>query len=500
MGVKIYGLVLVGCVCILLSGCGAGVASYDRAMELAQSGDYRQAADYLQKAIEENDERAEFYIGYGMVLNEMGQPEQALKQFKRAYQDTDNSIANANNKQVYYGQAIAYYHLGRYEESLEACEKALKLAEPASLDSNILCSQGVVLEAVGEQDKALKTYKQAVRKDPKNWGAYMKKGELEERLNIVEEAGREYQKVIDGAGREKFEAYFRLYALYLDYGQKEAADKLLTEMIKLKDKDAYALCQKGWAYHYQGDNEKAAEMLGDSLQKGYLGAGYYLGMLELSAQEVDREHVKEYFQGYIDSGEMTYRAQAYNQLGQCALEQQDYENAQQYFSEGLKLADAASRQILWKNLIILLEKRGYFTDAKNEAEKYLTLYSQDESMRKEYRFIKTRTDRTGTATGGAVGSNADGMGETEDSAGQDSDMSVPSSDGLQNSASPQSTRPSSNTASPEVSAVSQQTPSAAVPSGESQSEEDVNATPSGEDDTTESNEDAGMAGYVETVE
>lgn len=500
MRVKIYGVVLAGCVCMLLSGCGAGVASYDKAMELAESGDYRQAADYLEKAIEENDERAEFYIGYGMVLNELGQPEQALKQLKRAYQDTDNSIANANNKQVYYGQAIAYYYLGRYEESLEACEQALKLPEPASLDSNILCSRGVVLEALGEQDQALKTYKQAVQKDPKNWGAYLKKGDLEERLNIVEEAGREYQKVIDGAGQEKFEAYFRLYALYLDYGQTEAADKLLTEMIKRKDKDAYALCQKGWAYHCQGNNEKAVEMLGDSLQKGYLGAGYYLGMLELSAQEIDREHVEEYFQGYIDSGEMTYRAQAYNQLGQCALEKQDYASARQYFSEGLKLADAASRQVLWKNLIILLEKQGYYTDAKSEAEKYLMLYSQDEGMQREYRFIKTRTDRAGTATGGAVGTDTDGTAESESPADSDSDMSASPTAGVENSASLQNTQSASDTALPDVSAASPETTPGASPSGVSQSEEDVNTTTPGDDETMDSEEDAGMAGYVDTIE
>lgn len=484
---------------MLLSGCGAGMASYDRAMELAQSGDYRQAADYLKKAIDENGERAEFYIGYGMALNEMGEPEQALKQFKRAYQDTDNSIANANNKQVYYGQAIAYYHLGRYQESLEACEKALELKEPASLDSNILCSKGVVLEATGEQDQALKMYKKAIQKDSKNWGAYLKKGALEEQLNIVEEAGREYQKVIDGAGREKFEAYFRLHALYMNYGQQEAADKLLTELIKRKDQDAYALSRKGWAYHCQGDDEKAAELLGDSLQKGYLGAGYYLGMLEMSATEVDYGHAEEYFQGYVDSGEATYRAQAYNQLGQCAVARQDYEAAQEYFAEGLKLADASSRQVLWKNLIILMEKRGYFTEAREEAEKYLALYRQDQGMRREYRFIKTRTDRGRIATGGAIGTGDGEDAIPEASAGYVPEETASSARGVGGSASSRTPWPSSGTAPSETSEVSPEAASA-VPSGQSQSEEDINATPSGEDTTTDSDEDAGMAGYVDTVE
>lgn len=37
-----------------------------------QAGDYEDAGTFFKKAIKENDERAEYYIAYGMYLNEPG--------------------------------------------------------------------------------------------------------------------------------------------------------------------------------------------------------------------------------------------------------------------------------------------------------------------------------------------------------------------------------------------------------------------------------------------
>ena len=127
-----------------------------------QAGKYEDAGKYLQKATKENGDRAEYYIAYGMYLNEQGEYDEALKQFKNAYQDTKNTIANVNNKQVYLGQAIAYSHLQEYEKALDACDKALELKNTESLNHRIWCSKGVVLEALGRQDEAVKAYQKAV--------------------------------------------------------------------------------------------------------------------------------------------------------------------------------------------------------------------------------------------------------------------------------------------------------------------------------------------------
>ena len=91
---------IFGC-SVLMAGCGTADKSYQKGIQAMQAGKYEDAGKYLQKAIKENGDRAEYYIAYGMYLNEQGEYDEALKQFKSAYQDTKNTIANVNNKQVY---------------------------------------------------------------------------------------------------------------------------------------------------------------------------------------------------------------------------------------------------------------------------------------------------------------------------------------------------------------------------------------------------------------
>jgi tetratricopeptide (TPR) repeat protein len=126
---------------VLMAGCGSGNRSYQKGIKAMQAGEYEDAGTFFKKAIKENDERAEYYIAYGMYLNEQGEYEEAVKQFERAYQDTENTIANVNNKQVYLGEAIAYTHLQKYEKALSLCKRALKLTNTASLDNRIWCSE-----------------------------------------------------------------------------------------------------------------------------------------------------------------------------------------------------------------------------------------------------------------------------------------------------------------------------------------------------------------------
>lgn len=381
-------LVLVFCLCLFLTGCGNGNKSYEKGIELAQAGDYQKAAEHLKKAIEENGERAEYYIGYGMVLNQLGEYEEAVKQFECARQDVKNSIANANNKQLLYGEAISYYHLSDYDTSLKCCDDAMEFPEPESMDADILCSKGAVLETMGETGEALEAYGHAIEKNPEAWEVYLKRASLEERMNQFEDAKADYQKVIQSDGEEKYEACFKMYELCLTLGETDTPEQALQEIIASKDKGAFADCQTGWAYHCQGDNDLAQEYLEKSLKGGYDEAGYYLGMLAM--EEKDYETAKGSFETYVSSDKGKLRAMAYNQLAGCCLEAGNLEEAQGYLEKGLAIADSSSRVSLWKNQIILWERQGDFAQAGKAAKEYLAVYPQDKGMRREWKFIRTR--------------------------------------------------------------------------------------------------------------
>lgn len=380
--------IIMLCCSLAFSGCGAGNKFYEKGIELAEKGDYQKAAEYMEKAMKENKERAEYYIGYGMVLNSLGEYEKAVEQFECAYQNTKNSIANVNNKQVFYGEAISYYYLSEYDKSLEYCDKALKLTEPESMDGDILCSKGAVLETTGELEQALDAYGQAIKKDSKNWQAYLKRASLEERINQPEDAKTDYQKVIQSDGEERYEACFKMYELCQTQGETDTAEQILKEIVETKSKDSFVTLQIGWAYHYQGDDSKAKEYLEKSQKDGYAEAGYYLGMLAMA--EKDYTEAQKLFETYLSSGQGKLQAVTYNQLAGCAIEAGNLDVAQAYLEDGLKIADSSIRVSLWKNQIILLEKQGEFTQAKRAVKEYLAMYPQDQAMQKELEFIKTR--------------------------------------------------------------------------------------------------------------
>lgn len=253
---------LIGCI-FVLGGCGAAGEAYDKGMAAFASGDYEKAEEYLKKALDENKERAEYYIGYGMVLNEQGRYEEALKEFDKAYQDTRTSIADANNKQIYYGKAIASYYLQDYEKGLEFCDEALELKEPSSIDSRILCSKGAILEAVGDIDEALACYQKVIDKVSDNWQAYYRLSAIYQEQGDEDAAGQA-QGFLEKALKDNVaEAEYYLGMLAAGRQDADEAQEYLNAYVSRKGAD-FAVD----AYHQLisyavsvGDYEKAREYL-----------------------------------------------------------------------------------------------------------------------------------------------------------------------------------------------------------------------------------------------
>lgn len=354
---------------VWITGCGAADKSYQKGIAAMQAGKYEDAGSYFEKAIQKNGERAEYYIAYGMYLNQQGQYEDALKQFKDAYQDTSNTIANVNNKQVYLGQTISYYHLGDYEKSLELCDKALKLKNTTSLNSRLWCSKGVVLESLGQTEDALKAYNEAVQADKENW-----------------------------------QAYYRMSAIYLSDDDQVA-----------KDADAA---------------QQAREFLIAAYKKGEKDVGYYLG--ELYFLQGDTDQGKKYLEKYVSKANGDYLTDAYNELAAMAIEAGDYSQAEEYLTQGRNAASGEAAQKLWKNQMILMERQGMFGEARKIAGEYLQKYPDDTDMKREYRFLKTRDNiakGTGAVNSGdtAAASSAPSMDE-DNAAGTGTDTKGTSSE------------------------------------------------------------------------
>ena len=425
---RIKTILLFICSALLLTGCGGAKKAYESGMEAWEKGDYQAASEYFEAAVTKNGERAEYYIAYGMALNELGQYQSALKQFKAAYQDTHNSIANENNKQILFGEGLAYYHLMDYEKSLECLDSALELKEPESLDSNILSSKGVVLEASGDTEEALICYEQALKKDKKDWDTYLKRADLEAASAATEAAVSDYQKVIkSGDDSSVYKAYFKLYEFYKAGKMTQEADEILQAVIEKGGKEAYHLGQIGWAYHCQGDDDTAQTYLVKSFDAGYSDAGYYLGMLNMQSGEYDQ--ARQYFENYLVLGGGEMKAMAYNQLAGCLVELGEPQEALEALASGIEIASSDSRRVLWKNKVILSEQLGDYNQAEQTAKEYLESYPKDKKMKKELQFIqshlgmitkKTATGKNAVSETAAPDSTDDSSGDTDADGGASS--------------------------------------------------------------------------------
>ncbi|MCX7834039.1 MAG: tetratricopeptide repeat protein [Ignavibacteria bacterium] len=121
---------------------------------------YTKAKEIVQKGLElfSDDYRLNFL--YGLILQREGNNENAIKYFEIAVEKEPNDISLLSTL------ALAYNTAGRYKESEEMYERALKINPD---DPLVLNNYAYNLAVRGEKlDKALEMAKKAVSKDPKN--------------------------------------------------------------------------------------------------------------------------------------------------------------------------------------------------------------------------------------------------------------------------------------------------------------------------------------------
>jgi len=112
----------------------------------------------------------------------------------------------------------------------------------------------------------------------------------------------------------------------------------------------------------------------------------------LYLEQQDKVKAKKYLEKYIKNGSGEYLLNAYNSLATLAIEQEDYSQADEYLSKARRAAKGAAAKQLWKNQMLLMERQGLFGEALSIAQEYLKQYPDDQAMKKECRFLKTRNE------------------------------------------------------------------------------------------------------------
>lgn len=387
MRLKKYTAIAVLCsFTALMSSCGKADDAYKNATEYLNEGKYDEAIKSFKSAIKENSDRAEYYIGYGMALNYTGQYDAALDEFDKAVQDVENKISKQNNKQLYYGKAIAYYGLNDYNNAVEVCDDAIKINQAKDLNYDINLLKAASLQLLGDINGAEKTYSDIIN-DSSNAEAYLRRGDLYSQSGDYDNACKDYENAIKKDSK-CYDAYFGIYKAYHSQNNEQKADEALEKVISLDGNNKEELMQKGRAYIYKKDYDKASSKLDLAVKNGNISAIYYQGMIKMEMNDYDG--AIELFEKYLKESSVVNIPEVYNQLAGCYIEKGDFDNAQTIITKGIKSANTSIAGLLRKNQVILYEKTGDFKSAKKEAEKYIKAYPADDGMAKELKFIKTR--------------------------------------------------------------------------------------------------------------
>lgn len=83
-------------------------------------------------------------------------------------------------------------------------------------------------------------------------------------------------------------------------------------------------------------------------------------------------------------------AELFNRMGLCRLEEESYDEALQYFEQGIRTGDETVMPSLLFNRAVTYEYQGDFDKALEELEAYVSAYGSSAETDREIAFLKTR--------------------------------------------------------------------------------------------------------------
>jgi len=336
---------------LLLTGCAMGEADGAKTVQgikALEEGEYEQAQKFFEDAVREGEQQMLACRGLGMAYMGLAKYEEAEESFKAALEYADNrQPENVRDIRLYL--ATVQYRLGEYEDAVGTCTDLLEADQEGNVEAYYLRGAASLME--NEQDAARADFDAAVAMDPGNYDLY---------LNIYECYN---QKNLSGLGGEYLQSALNIQGEELEH-----------------------YYNRGRVYFYLENYEEAQRQLIGPVEAGYEPAMYLIGRVYLALD--DYEHARAVYQQIADKSGAS--AETYNGLALCAMQMKDYDTALSYISQGLALEDAADKQELYFNEILVYEKKLDFETAKIKAQEYVVRYPSDEAGQREKTFLSTR--------------------------------------------------------------------------------------------------------------
>lgn len=320
------------------------------------------------------------YIDEGMTAIEELRYEDALAAFDQAI------VSGEDKRLIYRGQGIANLGLTKYDEAAASLEKCLASGSsvPDDLDYDVNYYLATAYYKAGRPEDAKQVYDAilALKTDARE--AYFMRGIVQLKMGNYELGKPDLDKAIELAPKD-YDQLVEIYKVMDETGYRELGEAYLEAAIKDAPKDM-SNYDKGRIYFYLEDFEAARNYLEQARDAGDDKATYYLGKTWENLGEYN--YAASVYISYLqDQGES---ALIYNQLALCDMELGDYDSALSALQSGLALEDAALRQTLSFNQIVVYERQGNFKQAAGLMKQYVQDYPDDAAAVREYEFLRSR--------------------------------------------------------------------------------------------------------------
>lgn len=382
-----FGRIVIGAgLVFLLAGCGKAEEHFEKGLASFQAQDYETALLYFSQALDENPNKAEYYIEQGHTYVALDRYEEARSAFEAAIVEHELTLTRKNNKRAWRGIGIAYYEEGRYSEAKEYFAKALEEELLPELTADIRMYLADTLECEGDYAAAIAMYDTLLEEQKDYAAGYRARAYMSYVLGDYEKSLADYDEAIK-LTPEDFDLYFGKYNVLEKLGKASEQAELLRVITTIENpsaEDSYYIAK---AQYFSGAYESALVSLTEVAENGYDDAHYYIGEIYHSRSAYGEAvyHYKQYIAG---SGAKD--AAAYNQMGICLMKQTQYADALEAVRAGQKLSDPLHGKQLFFNEVVILEKMGEYNTAYEKALEYRSLYPEDTRIRRELDFLATR--------------------------------------------------------------------------------------------------------------
>ena len=210
-------------------------------------GEYEEAIEKYNEAIELNSNYAETYNNRGVVKNK-------LRKYQEAIADYDKTIElNPNYAIAYSNRGNAKNNLGQYQEAIADHDKAIEL-NPNYADA--YNNRGIAKDNLELHPEAIADYDKTIELNPNCAGAYSNRGITKSKLGLHQEAISDFDKAIE-LDLNNAIVYSNRGAVKGNWGQHQEAIADFDKAIELAPNDAEAYNNRGRAKYELAQHQEA---------------------------------------------------------------------------------------------------------------------------------------------------------------------------------------------------------------------------------------------------